>query len=202
MIRSQILPRSAPARVLAVGAWLKNTACLLDGTTVHWSPLHGDLGTPEACLALDASVQALLGQAGWRVDAVAHDLHPDFESTRLAVAVAERLAVPAIAVQHHHAHVGVVQAERGSVAPAIGLALDGVGLGQDGTAWGGELLQVAGARWLMLASSAPTRAPAARRRRCSTSAWPTAWRAPPSMPRARRARASRCSAAAASTTAC
>lgn len=155
----QTLPRPAPARVLAVGAWLKNTACLLDGTTVHWSPLHGDLGTPEACLALDASVQALLGQAGWRVDAVAHDLHPDFESTRLAVAVAERLAVPAIAVQHHHAHVGVVQAERGSVAPAIGLALDGVGLGQDGTAWGGELLQVAGARWQRLAHLSPLALP-------------------------------------------
>jgi len=147
MNETQALPRAAPARVLAVGAWLKNRACLLDGATVHWSALHGDLGTPEACVALDGSVRDLLAMAGSRIDAVAHDLHPDFESTRLALALADRLQVPAIAVQHHHAHVGVVQAEHGSVAPVIGLALDGVGLGSDGTVWGGELLRVAGASW-------------------------------------------------------
>jgi hydrogenase maturation protein HypF len=147
----QRLPHAAPARVLAVGAWLKNTACLLDGDTVHWSALHGDLGTPDACGALDESLQRLLALAGARgVDAVAHDLHPDFESTRLALALADALGVPAIAVQHHHAHIGVVQAEQGSTATVIGIALDGVGLGSDGTAWGGELLQVAGAQWQRL----------------------------------------------------
>lgn len=147
----QTLSRRAPARVLAFGAWLKNTACLLDGETVRWSPLHGDLGTPEACRALEASIEALAAAAHGRIDAVAHDLHPDFESTRLALAWSERLGVPAIAVQHHHAHVAVVQAERGSCEAVIGLALDGVGLGSDGQAWGGELLQVAGARWQRLA---------------------------------------------------
>ena len=156
---TQSLPRAAPARVLAVGAWLKNTACLLDGAAVHWSPLHGDLGTPEACLALEASVEALLRMAGGRVDAVAHDLHPDFESTRLALALAARLGVPAVPVQHHHAHIGVVQAEQGSVAPVIGLALDGVGLGQDGSAWGGELLLVAGADWQRLGHLTPLALP-------------------------------------------
>ncbi len=159
MSSTQRLPARAPARVLAVGAWLKNTACLLDGDVVHWSPLHGDLGTPEACLALEASVEALLRAAGGRLDAVAHDLHPDFESTRLAVALAARLGVPAVPVQHHHAHVGVVQAEQGSVAPVIGLALDGVGLGTDGTAWGGELLHVAGAAWQRLGHLTPLALP-------------------------------------------
>jgi hydrogenase maturation protein HypF len=146
-MNTQTLPLPAPARVLACGAWLKNTACLVVGTRVHWSPLHGDLGTPEACLALDASVRTLLAAAGGRVDAVAHDLHPDFESTRVALALAERLGVPAIGVQHHHAHVAAVQAERGIAQPVIGLALDGVGLGSDGTAWGGEVLEVDAARW-------------------------------------------------------
>jgi hydrogenase maturation protein HypF len=121
--------------------------------------LHGDLGTPEACLALDTSVQELLGVVGDRIDAVAHDLHPDFESTRLALAVADGLGVPAIPVQHHHAHIGVVQAEQGSVAEVIGLALDGVGLGTDGTAWGGELLQVAGASWQRLGHLTPLALP-------------------------------------------
>ncbi|MEX8519361.1 MAG: carbamoyltransferase HypF [Leptothrix sp. (in: b-proteobacteria)] len=153
------LPVAAPARVLAFGAWLKNTAGLLDGAQFIGSALHGDLDTPEACAALDASVETLVAAASGPVDAVAHDLHPDFYSTRLAQAWAERLGVPAIAVQHHHAHLAVVQAEQGWPAsarhatpaasrsnhpPMLGLALDGVGLGTDGTAWGGELLLVRG----------------------------------------------------------
>lgn len=140
------LPRAAPARVLACGAFLKNRACLLDGTQVHWSPLHGDLSTPAACAALEASIDALLSKASGPIAAVAHDLHPDFHSTRVAQAWAQRLDVPALAVQHHHAHIGVVQAEAGLAdAPLIGLALDGVGLGLDGQAWGGEVLQLQGA---------------------------------------------------------
>ncbi len=153
------LPREAPARVLAVGAWLKNTACLLDGRMVHWSALHGDLGTPDACRALEASVESLLEIASGPIEAVAHDLHPDFPSTQLAIALAHRLGVPVVAVQHHHAHIGVVQAELGSNRPAIGLALDGVGLGTDGTAWGGELLRVAGADWRRLDHLTPLALP-------------------------------------------
>lgn len=144
------LPRPAPARVLALGAFLKNRAALLDGARLWLSPVHGDLGMPAACAALEASAQALLQTAGGRVDAVAHDLHPDFPSTRLAAVLAERLQVPAIAVQHHHAHAAVVQAERGLAGPLIALALDGVGLGTDGSAWGGEMLWVDGARWRRL----------------------------------------------------
>ena len=136
------LPRPASKRVLAVGAWLKNTAGLLDGDRYTASALHGDLGTPDACAALEASVEALVRDARGPIDAVAHDLHPDFHSTRLALHWADRLGVPAIGVQHHHAHLAVVQAEKGLDGPLLGLALDGVGLGTDGTAWGGELLRL------------------------------------------------------------
>ncbi|MFM2416149.1 MAG: hypothetical protein RL385_872, partial [Pseudomonadota bacterium] len=62
---------------------------------------------------LAASVEALVKAAAGGVEAVVHDLHPDFESTRYALAWAERLGVPAFALQHHHAHVAVVQAEQG-----------------------------------------------------------------------------------------
>lgn len=144
---TQQLPVHAGATVLACGAWLKNTACLLQGAQVHWSPLHGDLGDPANCIALEQSVEALLKQAGGRIDAVAHDLHPDFFSTQLAQRIADRFGVPAIAVQHHHAHIAAVSAEYGLHGPVVGLALDGVGLGTDGVAWGGELLMVDGARW-------------------------------------------------------
>lgn len=157
--------------VLACGAWLKNAACLLteDGRPV-WSPPHGDLSDPAACAALEASAHRLLAAHGQPVAAVAHDLHPDFFSTRLALRLAAELGVPAIGVQHHHAHIAAVLAEHGMhsadgaetapeigqvIGPVIGLALDGVGLGTDGAAWGGELLWVDGAHWQRLGHLTP-----------------------------------------------
>lgn len=144
---SQVLPLAAPHGVLALGAYLKNRACALAGDAVRWSALHGDLADPAACVALEASAEALLAALPQPPAAVAHDLHPDFHSTRLAHTLAARLHVPAVAVQHHHAHLALVAAEHGLVdEPLLGWALDGVGLGLDGHAWGGELL------WLDAAS--------------------------------------------------
>lgn len=140
------------ARILACGAFLKNAACLLDTEAPLkplWSAQHGDLSDPVACEALEQSVRALLAQVGGRIDAVAHDLHPDFFSTHLALRLAHEYGVSAIAVQHHHAHIAAVLAEHGALhnmaRPVIGIALDGVGLGTDGVAWGGEVLLVDGA---------------------------------------------------------
>lgn len=136
------------ARILACGAFLKNTACLLDTVTgvAQWSRMHGDLSDPGACVALEQSVQDLLAQMDGPIDVMAHDLHPDFFSTRLALRLAGERGIPALAVQHHHAHMAAVLAEHGNDEPVMGLALDGMGLGSDGTAWGGELLWVHGAR--------------------------------------------------------
>ncbi|MDG5974363.1 hydrogenase maturation protein HypF [Hydrogenophaga taeniospiralis CCUG 15921] len=145
--------------MLACGAWLKNAACLLvDGTPI-WSAVHGDLSDPAACAALEASVEALLAGHGAPIAAVAHDLHPDFFSTQLAVQLASSLGVPAIGVQHHHAHIAAVVAEHGINGPVIGLALDGVGLGTDGQAWGGELLWVDGVQWQRLGHLVPLALP-------------------------------------------
>jgi hydrogenase maturation protein HypF len=126
---------------------LKNTACLLEGGTVWMSPLHGDLGTPEARSALLDSVARLQQQASGPIEAVAHDLHPDFFSTEVALQLAQKLGVPAIAVQHHHAHIAQVHAQNAPGEALLGWALDGVGLGTDQTAWGGELLWVRDAQF-------------------------------------------------------
>ena len=143
---------------LGCGAYLKNRACLLEGDRVHWSALHGDLDDPAACVALADAIEALALRAP--LHAVAHDLHPDFHSTRLAIALARHLGVPAVAVQHHHAHIGVVMAEHRIDTPVIGLALDGVGLGSDGSAWGGEVLWVGNdAHWRRIDHLAPLRLP-------------------------------------------
>jgi hydrogenase maturation protein HypF len=149
------MQHAALPTVLAFGAWLKNAACLLvDGAPV-WSAVHGDLSDPVACAALETSVRRLLTLRGPSIDGVAHDLHPDFFSTQLAVDFAAALDVPAIGVQHHHAHIAAVVAEHGIEGPVIGLALDGVGLGADGAAWGGELLWLLGAQWQRLGHLQP-----------------------------------------------
>ena len=147
--------------VLALGAWFKHAACLLADGRAQFGPNLGDLDNADACRAVEPAALALLAQAAAPVRAIAHDLHPDFHSTRVACALAARLDVPAIGVQHHHAHVGAVLAEHGrfDARPVLGLALDGVGLGTDGEAWGGELLWVAGGEFVRLGHLRPLRLP-------------------------------------------
>ncbi|NMF97761.1 carbamoyltransferase HypF [Aromatoleum toluolicum] len=129
--------------VLAFGAWFKNALCRAQDGVAVMSESVGDLDSPEARAHMDALAEALL--ASGVPAAIAHDLHPDFHSSRRACELAEHLGVPAIPVQHHHAHVAAVLAENKHPGPALGVALDGVGFGTDGTAWGGELLRVEGA---------------------------------------------------------
>lgn len=135
--------------VLAMGAWFKNTLCLTSGQQAYVSYSAGDLDAPEACLAHEQTAYALLDSFE-KPCAIAHDLHPDFYSSRFAAVLAVELQVPLIAVQHHHAHIAAICAEYGVTEPVLGLALDGVGLGADGTAWGGELLRVNGAEFQRL----------------------------------------------------
>lgn len=138
---------TATKPVLAMGAWFKNTLCLTSDKQAYVSYSVGDLDVPEACLAHEKMAYALLDSLDESPCAIAHDLHPDFHSSRFAAVLAAELQVPLVAVQHHHAHIAAICAEYGVTEPVLGLALDGVGLGADGTAWGGELLLVAGAEF-------------------------------------------------------
>jgi hydrogenase maturation protein HypF len=145
--------------VLAVGGWFKNTVCVTRGDEAFVSPHIGDLDNAPTCLALTETVTHLVSILEIRPALVAHDLHPDFFSTRHAARLAAGWGVPLHAVQHHHAHVAAVAAEHRITEPVLGLALDGVGLGTDSTAWGGELLRVDGAACERLGRLRPLRLP-------------------------------------------
>jgi len=155
------LPRAGPS-VLATGAGLKNTVCITRGDEAFLSPHIGSLDNAATCQALAEAVAHLCGVLDVQPQAVAHDLHPDFFSTRFALAYAAARGLPPQAVygvQHHHAHIAAVAAEHGVQGPLLGLALDGVGLGSDQGAWGGELLRVDGSAFQRLAHLAPLAMP-------------------------------------------
>ena len=130
--------------VLAMGALLKNAVCVTRGDEAFLSQHLGDLDNPESCRAQQEAAAHLLRALDVEPEVVVHDLHPDYPSTRFALETAQRRGIPALAVQHHHAHIAAVAAEHAHAGPLLGLALDGYGLGPDGAAWGGELLRVDG----------------------------------------------------------
>lgn len=148
------LARPVPP-VLAVGGHLKTTVCVTRGDEAFLSQHIGDLDNAATLGFLEETVAHLLHILGVEPVAVAHDRHLDFQSTRFA----ERTGLPAVAVQHHHAHVAAVMAEHRIEGPALGLALDGFGLGEDGGSWGGEMLLVDGLRSERLGSLAPLAQP-------------------------------------------
>jgi hydrogenase maturation protein HypF len=131
------LPFETPP-ILACGAELKATICLARGSYAFLSPHIGDLGNHETWVAYRDMVERMMRLFRIRPEAVAHDLHPDYLSTRFAAGL--DADVPRIAVQHHHAHVAACMAEHRLTGPLIGVAFDGTGYGPDGAVWGGEFL--------------------------------------------------------------
>jgi len=123
--------------VLAVGGELKNTICLTKGPNAFVSQHVGDLKNLEALRFFEETVDHLQRILEIEPKAIAHDLHPDYLSTRHAKRVAD---LPLFAVQHHHAHVAGCMAEHQIDGPVIGLAFDGTGYGTDGKVWGCEWL--------------------------------------------------------------
>jgi hydrogenase maturation protein HypF len=128
------LPIATPP-MLGTGALLHGAFCLASGTRAFLSQHVGDLDTEEAMGAYADALDRSKELFGIEPRLVAHDLHPDFATTRWA----EDSGLPRVAVQHHHAHVAAVMAEHRLDATVIGVAFDGFGLGTDRTIWGGEV---------------------------------------------------------------
>ena len=131
------LPWGSPRTVLACGAELKSTFCLAKGRHAFVSHHIGDLENYETLRSFIDGIEHFRRLFDIDPQLVAHDLHPEYLSTKHALAMD---GVDLIEVQHHHAHVASCLADNGERGPVIGVAFDGLGMGTDGTLWGGEFL--------------------------------------------------------------
>jgi hydrogenase maturation protein HypF len=131
--------RGSVPSVLGTGAELKNTVCLTRGSEAFVSQHIGDLENLETLRSFEHSIAHLERILEIEPQLIVHDLHPDYLNTQWAL---RRGDLPCMAVQHHHAHIAAVMAERRLDGAVVGLALDGTGFGTDGTIWGGEILRV------------------------------------------------------------
>jgi hydrogenase maturation protein HypF len=144
------LGQDGPA-VLAVGAQLKTTVCVTRGREAFMSQHLGDLGCAQTARFHEDVARRMLAALDVRPELVVCDRHPDYRSTIFA----EGLGLPLLKVQHHAAHLAAVAAEHRLKGPLIGVALDGHGLGEDGTSWGGELMLGEDGGWRRLGHLRP-----------------------------------------------
>lgn len=134
--------------ILAMGGDLKNTFCFLRGSHAILSQHLGDLADIDIQQQLQNTIALFKDIYQLTPEAVAIDAHPGYVSHSIGKALAEGVHAPVHEVFHHHAHIAACMAEHGharkegNAGAVIGLALDGIGYGQDGTFWGGECLKV------------------------------------------------------------
>ncbi|MCB1772054.1 MAG: carbamoyltransferase HypF [Gammaproteobacteria bacterium] len=152
--------------VLALGGELKNTVGLLHNGQLVLSQHLGDLEDVRTADEYERTIGLYTALFAHRPQVLAVDLHPDYRSTRHGRQLADERGLPVEGVQHHHAHIASVLAENGHPADAgdvLGIALDGLGFGTDGTIWGGEFLRAGYCDFERLASLKPVPMPGATR---------------------------------------
>lgn len=145
--------------ILGVGAHLKSSVSLLVHGDVVMSQHLGDLDDAHSVDLLETTVRDMVRFFDVRPAIITCDMHPDFASTRLAERLALEWNATIVRVQHHHAHVASVMAERNIEDEAFALAWDGYGFGLDGQAWGGEALVVRPGTFLRIGHLQPFRLP-------------------------------------------
>ncbi|MEH2462438.1 carbamoyltransferase HypF [Nostoc sp.] len=130
-------------RILAMGSELKNTFCLLREGEGILSQHLGDLENGAAFNAYQDTLNLYLNLFEHQPEAIAIDKHPEYLSSKLGKELADTNQIKIHQIQHHHAHIAACMAENGiplDSPPILGIALDGLGYGDDGTLWGGEFL--------------------------------------------------------------
>jgi len=120
--------------ILGVGPELNSNITVYAGGFAVTSPHIGHVRNPPTLTYLQETVERIGRFLGARYDVIAHDLHPQFLSTRFARELAADTGAALVPVQHHRAHVAAV-----TTGPCIGITIDGVGYGDDGHVWGGEI---------------------------------------------------------------
>ena len=136
---------AAAPSILAMGGELKNTFCLLRDGEAIVSHHMGDLADARCHADYVQSILAYQQLFEHEARIVAVDRHPEYLSRKLGMAMAEQRGLACAEIQHHHAHIAACMAENGiafDTQPILGVALDGLGYGDDGSLWGGEFLLV------------------------------------------------------------
>jgi hydrogenase maturation protein HypF len=134
-----ILTKRKMPQILAAGAEMKSTFSLTRDQIIYSSQYLGDLKQLDTAVYYEKTLDHFLKLFGLRPKLLAADLHPSYACTAIAGKV---MGGPddTLLVQHHHAHMAACLAENGFDGPAIGIILDGTGLGPDRKVWGGEFL--------------------------------------------------------------
>jgi len=129
-------------QVLACGAEQKNTFCLTKDGYAFLSQHIGDLENEQTLDHFQTTIDLYKNLFRLEPEIVAHDMHPEYLSTKYALELKTREGdrLKLVPVQHHHAHIVSCLAENGNLDRVIGVALDGTGYGPDGNIWGGEFL--------------------------------------------------------------
>ncbi|WP_367156042.1 carbamoyltransferase HypF [Methylomonas sp. HYX-M1] len=131
------------APVLAMGAELKNSFCLLRPGQAVVSQHIGDLENAAVQTDYRHAIELYRQLHGFRPERVAIDLHPGYLSSQYGQSLAAAQGLPCLTVQHHHAHLAACLAEHGvalDAPPVLAAIFDGLGMGENGELWGGEFL--------------------------------------------------------------
>jgi hydrogenase maturation protein HypF len=151
------LPLQQPRPVLAVGAHLKTTVALSWDNRVAISPHIGDMSSPRSLDVMEQVAADLQRLYQVEAETLVCDAHKHFTNHRWA----KTQGLPVHEVWHHHAHASALVAEHAPQPQWLVFTWDGVGLGPDGTLWGGETLLGAPGQWQRVASLRPFRLPGA-----------------------------------------
>ena len=136
------LETQSAKNVLALGSDLKNTFCLLRHNKAVLSQHIGDTANEQVRSQLSENLELFQNIYQFKPDIIAVDAHPGYFSSSIGKQLAEQQQITPIEVLHHHAHIVSVMVEHNCNEPVIGLALDGIGMGENGQLWGGECLLV------------------------------------------------------------